>query len=108
MCVCVCVMSSVRAAKRSLACRLPDLDFVKAQREVEDLCKLLGQGLLSLQGLRGGGGGARQTLQQALQGLLWRHTHTQHVGLTCVTSTGTLGGFGSTLLSSFLVASLNL
>ena len=38
---------------RGVAGALGDLELVEAQREVQDLCKLLGQRLLSLQVLRG-------------------------------------------------------
>lgn len=47
------------------------LELIEAEGEVQDFCKLLGQGLLSLQVLGGGIGGAGQGLQQAPQGVLW-------------------------------------
>lgn len=47
------------------------LELIEAEGEVQDFRKLLGQGLLSLQVLGGGIGGAGQGLQQAPQGVLW-------------------------------------
>lgn len=52
----------------------PHLQFVKAERKVQDLCELLGQSLLSLQVLHGSVGWAGQRLQQAAQGVFWKAT----------------------------------
>lgn len=49
---------------------MPDLELIKAKREVKDLGELLGQGLLLLQVLRRRARGTRQHQQQTLQGLL--------------------------------------
>lgn len=52
-----------------------DLELIEAQSEVEDLSKLFGQRLLSLQVLSGREGRTGQALQQVLQSLLYTHTH---------------------------------
>lgn len=46
------------------------LELIEAEGEVQDLGELLGQGLLPLQVLGRGVGGAREGLQQAPQGVL--------------------------------------
>lgn len=49
------------------------LQLIEAEREVQDLGELLGQGLLPLQVLHGSVRRAGQRLQQAAQGVLCKH-----------------------------------
>jgi len=49
---------------------------------MKDLCKLFGQGLLSLQVLHGSVGRARQRFQQAAQGILCKDMHTSEIQFT--------------------------
>lgn len=70
-CVCIAQLSSVPKQKEKSPCVY--LQLIEAEREVEDLCKLFGQGLLPLQVLHGGVRRAGQRLQQTSQGIFCRH-----------------------------------
>ncbi len=49
------------------------LELIKAESEVQDLCELFGEGLLSLQMLHGSVRWASERFQKTAQGVLCKH-----------------------------------